>query len=157
MWNNIHDYLRNQLRIKAHRNVEPSAGIVDSQSVATGGHGIGKGFDGGKLVKGRKRHIIVDVMGLLLAVIVHSARTQERKGLKFLLFKIRHRFPQLNLIWADGGYGGQPLQLWMKRWFKRVIEVVKRNQETKGFKVLPRRWVVERTYVCMVWKIPSSK
>ncbi len=75
-----------------------------------------KGFDGGKLVKGRKRHIIVDVMGLLLAVIVHSAGIQERRGLKFLLFKIRHSFPRLTLIWADGGYDGQPLQVWIKRW-----------------------------------------
>lgn len=146
IWSRIHDYLRAEVRQKANRNVEPSAGIVDSQSVATGDHGIEKGFDGGKLVKGRKRHIIVDVMGLLLGVMVHSARIQERRGLKFLLFKIRHRFPRLSLIWADGGYDGQPLQVWMQRWFKWVIEVVKRNQDTKGFEVLPRRWVVERTF-----------
>ncbi len=62
------------------------------------------------------------------------------------MFKIRHGFPRLSLIGADGGYDGQPVQVWMQRWFKRVIEVVKRNQETKGFEVLPRRWVVERTF-----------
>ena len=85
-------------------------------------------------------------MGLLLAVMVHSASIQERRGFKLLSFKIRHLFPQLSLIWVDGGYDGQPLKTWVERWFDWVVETVKRNQDTKGFEVLPKRWVVERTF-----------
>ena len=146
VWKTIHDVLRAQVRVQAGRNVEPSAAIADTQSVRTGHHGVSKGFDGGKLIKGRKRHIIVDVMGLLLAVMVHSASIQERRGFKMLSFKIRHLFPKLKVIWVDGGYDGQPLQLWVKRWFNWVVETIKRNQDTKGFEVLPKRWVVERTF-----------
>ncbi len=146
VWPTIHDTLRAEVRVQAGRNVEPSAGIADPQSIPTGHHGLFKGFDGGKLIKGRKRHILVDVMGLLLAVLVHSASIQERRGFKLLSFQIRHRFPQLKLIWVDGGYDGQPLQLWVKRWFNWVVETIKRNQNTQGFEVLPRRWVVERTF-----------
>ena len=84
-------------------------------------------------------------MGLLLAVMVHSASIQERKGLKFLWFKIRHLFPNLKLMWVDGGYDGQPLQLWVKRWFNGVRETIKRNRNTQGLEVLAKPWVVERT------------
>ena len=134
------------VRVQAGRNVEPSAAIADTQSIRTGEHGLSKGFDGGKLIKGRKRHIIVDVMGLLLAVMVHSASIQERRGFKLLSFQIRHSFPNLKIIWVDGGYDGQPLKVWVKRWFNWIIETIKRNQDTKGFEVLPKRWVVERTF-----------
>ncbi len=85
-------------------------------------------------------------MGLLLAVMVHSASIQERRGFKLLSFKIRHLFPNLKVIWVDGGYDGQPLQLWIKRWFNWLVETIHRNQDTKGFEVLPKRWVVERTF-----------
>ena len=77
---------------------------------------------------------------------VHSASIQERRGFKLLSFKIRHLFPQLKLIWVDGGYDGQPLQLWVKRWFNWVVETIHRNQNPLGFEVLPKRWVVERTF-----------
>ena len=146
VWQRIHDEMRAELRVEAGRNVEPSAASADTQSVPTGHHGLSKGVDGGKLIKGRKRHIIVDVMGLLLAVMVHSASIQERRGFKFLCFKIRHLFPRLKLIWVDGGYDGQPLKRWVKHWFNWVVETIKRNQNTQGFEVLPRRWVVERTF-----------
>ena len=154
VWHKIHDFLRAEVRVQAGRNVEPSAAVsrseccrtADTQSIRTGHHGLDKGFDGGKLIKGRKRHIIVDVMGLLLAVMVHSASIQERRGFKLLLFKIRHLFPKLKIIWVDGGYDGQPLQLWVQRWFSWLVETIKRNQDTKGFEVLPKRWVVERTF-----------
>ncbi len=85
-------------------------------------------------------------MGLLLAVMVHSASIQERRGFKLLLFKIRHLFPNLKVIWVDGGYDGQPLQLWVKRWFKWVVETIHSNQDPLGFEVLPKRWVVEGTF-----------
>ena len=111
IWQHIHDALRADLRNRAGRNAEPSAAIADTQSIRTGNHGLSKGFDGGKLIKGRKRHIIVDVMGLLLVVMVHSASIQERRGFKILSYKIRHLFPELKVIWVDGGYDGQPLKL----------------------------------------------
>ncbi len=145
-WQRIHYFLRAEVRVIAGRNVEPSAAIADTQSVPTGHHGLSKGFDGGKLVKGRKRHIMVDVMGLLLTVMVHSAAIQERRGFKLLLFRIRHLFPRLSLIWVDGAYDGQPLQTWVKHWFDWLVETIKRNENTQGFEVLPRRWVVERTF-----------
>ncbi len=88
----------------------------------------------------------VDVMGLLLVVMVHSASIQERRGFKLLSFKIRHLFPNLKVIWVDGGYDGQPLQLWVKRWFDWIVETIKRNQDPLGFEVVPKRWVVERTF-----------
>ncbi len=146
LWQKIHDTLRAEIRVQAGRNVEPTAAIADTQSIKTGYHGLSKGFDGGKLIKGRKRHVIVDVMGLLLAVMVHSASIQERRGFKLLSFKIRHLFPKLKVIWVDGGYDGQPLKLWVQRWFNWLVETIQRNQDTKGFEVLPKRWVVERTF-----------
>ena len=154
LWQKIHDNLRAEVRVQAGRNIEPSAAIskrsasrcADTQSIRTGHHGLFKGFDGGKLIKGRKRHIIVDVMGLLLVVMVHSASIQERRGFKLLSFKIRHLFPNLKVIWVDGGYDGQPLQLWVKRWFDWIVETIKRNQDPLGFEVVPKRWVVERTF-----------
>ena len=88
----------------------------------------------------------VDVMGLLLVVMVHSASIQERRGFKLLSFKIRHLFPNLKVIWVDGGYDGQPLQLWVKRWFDWIVETIKRNQDPLGFEVVAKRWVVERTF-----------
>ena len=88
----------------------------------------------------------VDVMGWLLVVMVHSASIQERRGFKLLSFKIRHLFPNLKVIWVDGGYDGQPLQLWVKRWFDWIVETIKRNQDPLGFEVVPKRWVVERTF-----------
>ena len=158
-----------QRLLKADHAV-PAELIADTQSVRTGHHGLSKGFDGGKMIKGRKRHIIVDVMGLLLAVMVHSASIQERRGFKLLSFKIRHLLPNLKVIWVDGGYDGQPLQLWIKRWFNWIVETIKRNQDPLGFEVLPKRWVVERTFgrtgrgmrvprieVRLVWKISSFK
>ena len=130
IWQEIHDEMRAEVRVRAGRNVEPNAAIADTQSIRTGHHGLGKGFDGGKPIKGRKRHVIVDVMGLLLAVMIQSASIQERRGFKLLSFRIRHLFPNLKVIWVDGGYDGQPLQLWVKRWFNWVVATIKRNQNT---------------------------
>jgi putative transposase len=96
-------------------------------------------------VKGRKRHIVVDTMGLLLAVVVHAASVQDRDGAYAVLAKLAGRFPRLRLIWADGGYGGQVAELVKLTW-GWTVEIVKRRAETAGFTVLPRRWVVERTF-----------
>lgn len=94
---------------------------------------------------GRKRHIVVDTMGLLLTVLVHAANIQDRDGAKLVLEKTRGRFPRLKLIWADGGYAGKLID-WVAQTCDWVLEIVKRNADLKGFHVLPRRWVVERTF-----------
>ena len=95
-------------------------------------------------MNGRKRHIVVDTIGLLLAVVIHAASIQDRDGAKLVLYKLLGRFPRLQLIWADGGYAGQ-LVAWAYALGGWVIEVVKRTINSHSFEVLPRRWVVERT------------
>jgi len=96
-------------------------------------------------VKGRKRHLLVDTLGLLLMVVVHAADIQDRDGAKLVLERVRHRCPRLQLIWADGGYAGQLVD-WVKTICHWILEIVKRPDDVQGFVVLPRRWVVERTF-----------
>jgi putative transposase len=123
----------------------PTAAIIDSQSVKMAGQRGERGFDAGKKIMGRKRHLLVDTMGLLLCVCVHSAGIQDRDGAKLLLEKAR-KFGWLRKIWADGGYAGALLE-WLKNLHlgrMAQIEIVKRISD--GFKILPRRWVVERTF-----------
>jgi putative transposase len=95
-------------------------------------------------VTGRKRHVVVDTMGLLLAVVVHPANLQDRDGAKLVLHKLKGRFPRLRLIWADGGYAGQLIE-WARELGDWLLEIVKRPDERR-FVLLPRRWVVERTF-----------
>lgn len=125
--------------------MEPSAANADSQSVKTADKAIESGYDAGKKVKGRKQHILVDTMGLLLMVIVHSAHHQEQQGFQLLLEWTKEFWPRLQLIWVDGGYQGQAFAEWVKQFSGWVLEVVKRPEGSKGFAVLPLRWVVERT------------
>ena len=96
-------------------------------------------------MKGRKRHLLVDTLGLLLMVVVHAADIQDRDGAKLVLERVRHRCPRLQLIWADGGYAGQLVD-WVKTICHWILEIVKRPDDVQGFVVLPRRWVVERTF-----------
>lgn len=102
------------------------------------------GYDAGKKITGRKRHVIVDTLGLILAVVVHGADVQDRHGAEEVLMKMAGRFSRLKLIWADGGYTGEFVQI-AKQWFGRVIEIVNRSDLSK-FVVLPKRWIVERTF-----------
>ncbi len=132
-------------REKEGRNPNPSAAIIDSQPVKTTEQGGPRGYDAGKKTKGRKRHILVDTIGLILSVLVHEANIQDRDGAKMLLSKVVGRFPRLQLIWADGGYAGK-LVGWVREKCNYLLKIVKRSPDTKGFKVLPRRWVVERTF-----------
>jgi len=124
---------------------EPSAGIIDSQTVKTTEKGGVKGYDAGKKINGRKRHILVDTMGLILVVVVHAASIQDRDGAKLVLDKLRYLFPKLHLIWADAGYAGSLID-WVKYFIGCGLEIVRRSDRINGFKVLPRRWVVERTF-----------
>lgn len=144
-WEMIHQTLREQVRIQAGRDAEPTAAIINSQSAETNEQGGIDGYDAGKKVSGRKRHLLVDVRGLVLAVVVHSAGIQARDGTKSGFDRVRKRYERLTLIWADGGYAGE-LVAWVKESCGRDLTIVKRNDDLKRFHVLPRRWVVERTF-----------
>lgn len=104
-----------------------------------------RGYDAGKKIKGRKRHIIVDTLGLLLAVVVHPANIQDRDGAKLVLAKLVGKFSRLKLIWADGGYAGKLIE-WTQELGHWILEIVKRSDDVTGFQVLPKRWIVERTF-----------
>ena len=147
LWGRINDALRDQVRRQAKRKRSPSLAIIDSQSVKTTEQGGPKGKDAFKMVDGRKRHILVDTLGMLLAVVVHSAGIQDRDGAKPVLEKIKGCFPRLKKILADGIYNGG-IAGWVKEFGGWVLEIVPKPEKAKDepFKVVKWRWIVERTF-----------
>jgi putative transposase len=160
IWEEMVTTLRERLREQSGRQPTPSAGIIDSQSVKTTERGGLHGYDGGKKVNGRKRHLFVDTMGLLLKVVVHAANLQDRESVNLLLESVKGQFPRMEKVWVDQGYTGKG-KTWIETEMGWTVEVVERSPRRgwimtedqglvkvslpKTFEHLPRRWVVERT------------
>ena len=146
MWVRIHDTLRACVREKEERHKHPTAGCLDSESVQpTEVGGTARGFDNGKKVKGRKRHVLVDTLGLLLLVVVTAASLSDQAGARKIFRQMRGPCKKLRKVWVDGTYRGAEWTAWVKEKHQIVLESVAHAEGQKGFAVLPHRWVVERT------------
>ena len=155
-WEQMNHALREQVRVAAGKTAAPSAAVLDSQSIKTGDQACGSGYYAGKKIEGRKRHVVVDTLGLLLWVIVGPANVQDRDGARPLLQAVIQRFSTLRKIWADSGYAGALVQWFQEQVGPRdwVLEIVRRLEGVSGFHILPKRWIVERT---LGWLVKSRR
>lgn len=160
-WQAVHTQLKGWTRAVSGRAESPSEVIIDSQSVPTATMvNEAVGYDGAKQIKGRKRHTIVDTLGLVMYVLVSAASQPERAGAKRAfekLMQMKQQVARLYLVWADAGYSGQPFLRWAMDTFRLIVEVVLRPEQTKGFVLLKKRWVVERTFGWWNWYRRLSK
>lgn len=146
-WEALNAPLRAVVRNSVGKRCRPTAAILDSQSVKSDPHGGVVGYDAAKRIKGRKRHLLVDTLGLLLGIEITAAEVPERDGAQILLARVLPWLSWLRLMWVDSGYSGPAFAQWVRMQRPKLeVEVVKRSDDIKGFKVLPRRWVVERTF-----------
>jgi putative transposase len=145
-WQRIHDRLREKVRKAAGKKSTPTAAIVDSQSIRTAEGGEERGYDAGKKITGRKRHIAVDTLGMILVIVVHGAGWQDQHGAEWVMDKLGEQFRRLKVVFGDSAYGRSGLPQWVNETFGWVLQTILRPVHVKGFVVLPKRWIVERTF-----------